>query len=223
MAAFKRSQNSTAALERDVAHLLRILVGSLGEQRTLHPVLRTDGATATDRELRRVSLVGVDEVLEGLVRRIGCDDENAVVRTDGTEPTDGSLVVLTELALREQESRAGRRSSDQVRIGSALGDDVVVGDRTDAAFHVGHSHRLLDFLGGQKTVCSQAAGQVEATAGLGASQALGLRRLGLSASSNGEDRECGTGQRLGECVDHGCLPSNMLNYGGQSPDCRQSL
>ena len=82
-----------------------------------------------------------------------------------------------ELLLREQKGRAGGCGDDRAGLAGTRADDVIVRRRADAAFHVGVRHRRLDQVRRLQRAPEEPAGQIEAAAGLGADNALGLARL----------------------------------------------
>ena len=214
MAAEHGGERFAAALEGDVAQLLRIDTGSAGDQRGLHPVLAADGGAGAEYHAARVFLHCGNQLVEVLVGRVGTYRDGAVISADRGEPAHGVLVVATELALGEVEQRAAGEGGDGAGFRRTLGDHRVVGHRADAAGHVGDAHRCFEQAAVLQAALGQLAGQVETAAGLGRGDALGALGFGQQLA-----REQQAGRQQGETAESGfhrvvlaflfCLPDRQ--------------
>lgn len=185
----QRGGDLAAAFQGHVAQVARIDPGGLGDQRGLHPVLAADGAAGADHHLARVGLERLHQVVEVLVGRVGAHRDGAVAGADGGQPFHRVLVEAAELALGQVQQRAAGEGGDGAGVARALGDHRVIGDRADAAGHVGDAHRLAQQLGLDQGALGQLAGEVETAAGGRRGDAFGT--LGFGHGGAGQQQAGG--------------------------------
>ena len=97
--------------------------------------------------------------------------------------------MIAEFSLSQEQGRTGRGGDDQAGVIRAVVNDVIVGNSTYSAFHVGNRHGAVDQLGRQQRISSEPASNVEAAAGLSADQAFRLFGHGERGSTEHGGRQ----------------------------------
>ncbi|MNJ58952.1 hypothetical protein D3C77_546110 [compost metagenome] len=188
----QRCGNFTTALKGDITQVTRVDAGGLGDQCSLHPVLAADGTAGADDYFARVFLQRGNQVVEGLVGRVVFHCDGTIAGANGCQPAHGVLVEAAELALGQVEQRAAGPGYQGPGIRRALGNHGVVGNRADAARHIGHAHGFGKDLLVDQGALHQLAGQVEAAAGGGGGDAF--RTFGFASHGLAGKHQTGSGE-----------------------------
>ncbi len=194
-AAQKTGQGIAAAIIGDIDHFARITIDRLKKQGCFHPVLRTNGTTGANCQAAFVFLDLVHQVIKGFVFAVCTDDDRTEISTNSSKKTNVVFSPLTVFTRRDVQKRTRRECNDGIGIISTGGVEKGDGNRTNAARHKGHLHRVTQLV--TDASLGNTASQVKTATRLGRGNAFGFFNVcGMRGAKKATGHDNGSCEQL---------------------------